>query len=94
MDRLFAGPRQPLAHIGGFQPAHPAQLDRRVVADPLTDRLAVERDLDRVAGVELAGDLDDPDRQQAGAALAQRAGRAGIDLDPPANRAWRTSATA
>ena len=37
------------------------------------------RDLDGVAGVEAALDLDDADRQQRGAALAQRPRGAGVD---------------
>ena len=55
----------------------------RVVDDPLADRLAVGGDLDRVAGLELALDLGDPDRQQAAAALAQDPGGAVVDRSVP-----------
>ena len=41
-----------------------------IVADSLADSLAIVRDLDRVAGVEVSGNVDDADRQQAGAPLA------------------------
>src|SRR5215471_108298 len=73
MDRFFAGPWQPRPNIGRFQPAHAPELGRGVVADPLADQVAVERDLDRVARVEVAGHLNDPDRQEARPALAERA---------------------
>ena len=43
------------------------------ISSPLAD------DLDRVAGLEGAVDRDDPDRQQARAALAQDPGGAVVD---------------
>ena len=44
---------------------------------------AVALDLDRVARVEVAEHVDDPHRQQARAALAQRAGRARVHQHLP-----------
>ena len=53
----------------------------RVVGDALADDRRALGHVDRVAGVEAAADVDDPDRQQRRAALAQRAGGAGVDDD-------------
>ena len=57
-----------------------------IVGDAFADHAAVDGDVDRVAGGEVALDGDDADRQQAGAALAQDAGGAGVDRDPPPRR--------
>ena len=67
-------------------PDHPRQLGGRVVDDALADGRAVAVDLDRVAGLEVALDGGDPDRQQAGAALAQDPRRALVDHEPAVGR--------
>ena len=57
---------------------------------PLPTTLAVGDDLDRVAGLELALDRGDPDRQQAGAALAQDPRGAVVDARAARGPASRT----
>ena len=79
VDGLFDRAREHRSHFGGLQPHDAAELARGVVGDALADGLAVDADLDRVAGLEAAVDADDADRQQRGAAVAQRAGGAGVD---------------
>ena len=77
MDRFLGRPRQPLAYVHRLKAPHLPQLGRRVVADPLADQLPVERDLDRIARVELAGDPDD-----AVAELRALAEKTGLALKP------------
>ena len=87
VDCFLGRARQLLAHLGGLAADHAPQLDRRVVADPLAHEAVVGlADLDRVAGVEAAVDLDDADRQQRRAALAQRPRGAGVDAERPLRR--------
>ena len=81
VDGLFDRAREHRADVGGLQAHDAAELARGVVGDALADGLAVDADLDRVAGLEAAVDADDADRQQGGAAVAQRAGGAGVDDD-------------
>src|SRR5918994_4638630 len=79
VHRFLGGVREELPDLVGAQALDLAELGRRVVDDPLADRLAIGGDLDRVAGLELAVDLGDPDRQQAAATLAQHPGGAVVD---------------
>src|SRR5262249_57574741 len=62
---LLGRMREKLADPVAPHALDPAELVRRVVDDPLADGPAVGGDLDGVAGLELALDLGDADRQQA-----------------------------
>ena len=77
-----------------FRPLTRRSSSRRVAADPLADRGAVVHHLDRVAGIEVAGHVDDPDGQQRRPAVAQRPRRPAVDDHASRGSAWRTSATA
>src|SRR4051795_5165652 len=81
VDRFLGRPGQHLAHLGGLHARHLAQLVRGVVADPLRhDATAIGTDdLHGVTGIEGPAHLDDPDRKQAGAAVAQRPRSALVD---------------
>src|SRR5919199_1702842 len=85
MDGFLGRPRHEAPDLLALQPLDPAQLVRRVVHDPLADRTAVgagRPNLDRVAGLEAALDLDHADRQQAGPALADRPLGPGVHEQP------------
>src|SRR5919199_1421679 len=85
MDGFLGRPRHEAPDLLALQPLDPAQLVRRVVHDPLADRTAVgagRPNLDRVAGLEAALDLDHADRQQAGPALAERPLCPGVHEQP------------
>src|SRR5919199_4015643 len=85
MDGFLGRPRHEAPDLLALQPLDPAQLVRRVVHDPLADRTAVgagRSNLDRVAGLEAALDLDHADRQQAGPALAERPLCPGVHEQP------------
>ena len=86
VDRFVAGSGQALADGRRLQAADLTQLDRRVVADALADRLLAGEHLDGITGHKGAGDLHHPHRQQAGAALAQGVGRPGVDEDASTRR--------
>src|SRR5689334_20118447 len=86
VNHLIGSMRKPLPHLTALEPDHLGQLPRRVIGDPLADHLAVDGDLDRIAGVEVAADADHPDRQKAGTALAQHPRRPGIDRESAMDR--------
>ena len=70
---------------------------RRVVRDPLADELSAvdgRRHVDRVAGRELALDVDHAHRQQARALSRSARAAPGVDAHAPARSAWRASARA
>src|SRR6476660_6777770 len=69
VNGLLARARQHLADLDALEAHDPPQLRGRVVADALADHEVGLRDVDGVAGVEAAADVDDPHRQQRRAAL-------------------------
>src|SRR5215212_9869089 len=90
MHGLLGGAGEYLAHRRGLHPHHLAELGGGVVADPLADGVVAaaasvaRADLDRLARLERARDVDDADRQQRRPALAQRPRGAAVDGDGPA----------
>ena len=85
MDGLLGGVgKQLAAPATDFIPLIRVSSAGGVVDDPLADQRAIADDVDRVAGIELALDADDADRQQARPALAQDLGGARVDCDPAA----------
>src|SRR5256885_13038027 len=79
---LLGAVRHPLQHPGGLKALDPDDLGGRIVDDPLADHLGIADHLNSVAGRELPLNAGDPDREQAGAALAQHPRRALVDDDP------------
>src|SRR4051794_10817735 len=89
MDHLVVvGRLEGLARLVGPEPPDPAGLGGRIVGQAAGEFLAVVvADPDDVALVELADDVDDPDREEAPRPGFERVPRAGVhDVVPPRPR--------